>query len=103
MDEDDTLPETGVGAAEKSRNPFGKRSVGNYHTFLSTPTVGQNKSSLRTLNSTVPVVPQYVKCSENPCVFDRSDHPAVILKECYTMVVSPCIDGYDFSRCLMDG
>ncbi|KAK1609927.1 hypothetical protein QYE76_033600 [Lolium multiflorum] len=32
-----------------------------------------------------------------------SDHPAVIPKECYALVVSPRIDGYDFSKCLMDG
>ncbi|KAK1665343.1 hypothetical protein QYE76_053502 [Lolium multiflorum] len=36
------------------------------------------------------------------CTFDRSDHPAVIPKECYALV-SPRIDGYDFSKCLMDG
>ncbi|KAK1662312.1 hypothetical protein QYE76_050471 [Lolium multiflorum] len=28
---------------------------------------------------------------------------AVIPKECYALVVSPRIDGYDFSKCLMDG
>ncbi|KAK1644714.1 hypothetical protein QYE76_062519 [Lolium multiflorum] len=36
--------------------------------------------------------PLYVKWSE-PCTFDRSDHPAVIPKECYALVVSPRIDG----------
>ncbi|KAK1667861.1 hypothetical protein QYE76_056020 [Lolium multiflorum] len=45
----------------------------------------------------------YVKWSEKACTFDRSDHPAVIPKECYALVVSPRIDGYDFSKCLMDG
>ncbi|KAK1614879.1 hypothetical protein QYE76_020396 [Lolium multiflorum] len=44
-----------------------------------------------------------VKWSEKACTFDRSDHPAVIPKECYALVVSPRIDGYDFSKCLMDG
>ncbi|KAK1614823.1 hypothetical protein QYE76_020340 [Lolium multiflorum] len=34
---------------------------------------------------------------------NKSDHPAVIPKECYALVVSPRIDGYDFSKCLMDG
>ncbi|KAK1650994.1 hypothetical protein QYE76_068799 [Lolium multiflorum] len=33
----------------------------------------------------------------------REDHPAVVPKECYALVVSPRIDGYDFSKCLMDG
>jgi hypothetical protein len=55
------------------------------------------------LNSTVPAVPQYVRWSETPCTFDREDHPTIIPKECYALVVSPCIDGYDFSKCLMDG
>src|SRR3954466_9144832 len=51
----------------------------------------------------LPVVPQYVKWSKSPCVFNRNDHPAIIPKECYALVVSPRIDGYDFSKCLMDG
>ncbi|KAK1652596.1 hypothetical protein QYE76_070401 [Lolium multiflorum] len=32
-----------------------------------------------------------------------TDHPTVVPKECYALVVSPRIDGYDFSKCLMDG
>ncbi|KAK1644470.1 hypothetical protein QYE76_062275 [Lolium multiflorum] len=31
------------------------------------------------------------------------DHPVIVPKECYALVVSPRIDGYDFSKCLMDG
>ncbi|KAK1643130.1 hypothetical protein QYE76_060935 [Lolium multiflorum] len=41
--------------------------------------------------------------SETPCTFDEKDHPTVIPKECYALVVSPRIDGYDLSKCLMDG
>ncbi|KAK1642902.1 hypothetical protein QYE76_060707 [Lolium multiflorum] len=41
--------------------------------------------------------------SEVPCTFDRKDHPTIVPKECYALVVSPRIDGYDFSKCLMDG
>ncbi|KAK1646652.1 hypothetical protein QYE76_064457 [Lolium multiflorum] len=33
----------------------------------------------------------------------REDHPVIVPKECYALVVSPRIDGYDFSKCLMDG
>ncbi|KAK1621335.1 hypothetical protein QYE76_026852 [Lolium multiflorum] len=73
MDEDDASPEPKEGTAANKSNPF------------------------------VPAVPQYVKWSEKACTFDRSDHPAVIPKECYALVVSPRIDGYDFSKCLMDG
>ncbi|KAK1616040.1 hypothetical protein QYE76_021557 [Lolium multiflorum] len=93
MDEDDASPEPKEGTAANKSNPFGKKSVGTYHTFLGTPTVRAKKSALRILNATVPAVPQYVKWSEKACTFDRSDHPAVIPKECYALVVSPRIDG----------
>ncbi|KAK1626862.1 hypothetical protein QYE76_001177 [Lolium multiflorum] len=102
MDEDDASPDPKGGSAAKP-NPFEKKSVGAYHTFLGTPTVCASKSALRILNATVPAVPQYVRWSETPCTFDRQDHPTVIPKECYALVVSPRIDGYDFSKCLMDG
>ncbi|KAK1613314.1 hypothetical protein QYE76_036987 [Lolium multiflorum] len=39
------------------------------------------------------------EASPNP----KEDHPTVIPKECYALVVSPRIAGYDFSKCLMDG
>ncbi|KAK1603674.1 hypothetical protein QYE76_027347 [Lolium multiflorum] len=93
MDEDDASPEPKEGTAANKSNPFGKKSVGTYHTFLGTPTVRAKKSALRILNATVPAVPQDVKWSEKACTFDRSDHPAVIPKECYALVVSPRIDG----------
>ncbi|KAK1580655.1 hypothetical protein QYE76_071959 [Lolium multiflorum] len=102
MDEDDNSPDPKAGSAGKS-NPFDKKSVGAYHTFLGTPTVRATKSATRILNATVPAVPQYVRWSEIPCTFDREDHPAIVPKECYALVVSPRIDGYDFSKCLMDG
>ncbi|KAK1626676.1 hypothetical protein QYE76_000991 [Lolium multiflorum] len=34
---------------------------------------------------------------------NRDNGSSVIPKECYALVVSPRIDGYDFSKCLMDG
>ena len=43
------------------------------------------------------------KWSEMPCTFDREDHPPVVPKECYAQVVQARIDGYDFTKCLMDG
>ncbi|KAK1551489.1 hypothetical protein QYE76_007739 [Lolium multiflorum] len=102
MDEDDNSPDPKSGTAGKS-NPFDKKSVGAYHTFLGTPTVRATKSAARILNAIVPAVPQYVRWSEIPCTFDREDHPVIVPKECYALVVSPRIDGYDFSKCLMDG
>jgi len=103
MEEDESPQDPKEDAADKSGNRFGKRAHASHHTFLGTPSVRQKKSALRALNATVPAVPQYVKWSEIPCTFDRSDHPAFVPKECYAMVVSPRIDGYDFSKCLMDG
>ncbi|KAK1648258.1 hypothetical protein QYE76_066063 [Lolium multiflorum] len=103
MDEDEASSDPKEGSAANKSNPFVKKSAGAYHTFLGTPTVRAKKSALRILNATVPAVPQYVKSSENPCTFDRADHPAIIPKECYALVVSPRIDEYDFSKCLMDG
>ncbi|KAK1665804.1 hypothetical protein QYE76_053963 [Lolium multiflorum] len=53
MDEDDASPEPKEGTAANKSNPFGRKSVGNYHTFLGTPTVRAKKSALRILNATV--------------------------------------------------
>ncbi|KAK1680059.1 hypothetical protein QYE76_040907 [Lolium multiflorum] len=64
---------------------------------------GAGRGQARGHRCRIPRPPNYVKWSEKACTFDRSDHPAVIPKECYALVVSPRIDGYDFSKCLMDG
>ncbi|KAK1643110.1 hypothetical protein QYE76_060915 [Lolium multiflorum] len=93
MDEDEASPDAKEGPAANKSNPFVKKSAGAYHTFLGTPTVRASKSALRILNATVPAVPQYVRWSETPCTFDRQDHPTIIPKECYALVVSPRIDG----------
>jgi hypothetical protein len=103
MNEEDASPDPKEGSAANKSNTFIRKSVGAYHSFLGTPIVRTNKSSLRILNATVPAVPQYVRWSETPCTFDRADHPTIIPKECYALVVSPRIEGYDFSKCLMDG
>ncbi|KAK1686207.1 hypothetical protein QYE76_047055 [Lolium multiflorum] len=79
MDEDDASPDPKEGSAAKP-NPFVKKSAGAYHTFLGTPTVRASKSALRILNAT-----------------------AGCAAECYALVVSPRIDDYDFSKCLVDG
>ncbi|KAK1628715.1 hypothetical protein QYE76_003030 [Lolium multiflorum] len=64
MDEDDNSPDPKAGSAGKS-NPFDKKSVGAYHTFLGTPTVRTSKSATRILNAIVPAVPHgydFSKC-----------------------------------------
>ncbi|KAK1611959.1 hypothetical protein QYE76_035632 [Lolium multiflorum] len=57
----------------------------------------------QTYESTETCLHTRIRWSEVPCTFDREDHPAIVPKECYALVVSPRIDGYDFSKCLMDG
>ncbi|KAK1694614.1 hypothetical protein QYE76_011311 [Lolium multiflorum] len=86
MEEDDVSPDPKEGTAANKSNPFGKKSVGAYHTFLGTPTVRAKKSALRLLNATVPAVPQYVKWSEKAYTLNMSNHLAVIPKECYALV-----------------
>ncbi|KAK1665070.1 hypothetical protein QYE76_053229 [Lolium multiflorum] len=80
MDEDDPSPDPKEASAANKSNPFVKKSVSAYHTFVGTPT-----------------------WSKKTCTFDRSNYPTIIPKECNALVVSLRIDGYDFSKCLMDG
>jgi hypothetical protein len=58
---------------------------------------------MRSLNATVPKIRQYVRWSKVPVQWSRKDHPEHILDGYYTMVVNPLIQGYEFSKCLMDG
>ncbi|KAK1668522.1 hypothetical protein QYE76_056681 [Lolium multiflorum] len=85
---------------QTSPTPLAER-VSELTTPSSEPQLSAKKSALRILNATFGCAAD-VKWSEKACTFDRSDHPAVIPKECYALVVSPRIDGYDFSKCLMD-
>ena len=65
MDEDEAKSEPKGDVAAKSKNPYEKKSNGCFHTFLGTPSAKAKKSALRSLNATVPPVPQYVKWSKN--------------------------------------
>ncbi|KAK1605602.1 hypothetical protein QYE76_029275 [Lolium multiflorum] len=60
MEDDEAPMDPKEGSATDKFNPFGKNSVGAYHTFLGTPTVRAKKSALRILNTTLSAVPQYV-------------------------------------------
>ena len=102
MDEDEPKPSEKSDDAGKSKNPFQQKKAV-FHTFLATPSVKAQKSAMRALNATVPKVPQYVKWSENPITWDRQDHPDVIPRGFLALVVNPMIDGYEFTKCLMDG
>ena len=71
MDEDKASPEPKGDSAAKSKNPYDKKSVAAFHTFLGRPTAKAKKSTLRALNATLPKVPQYVKWSENSITWSR--------------------------------
>jgi hypothetical protein len=102
MEEDKPKLEAKADAEGKLKNPYVKKS-GVFHTFLGTPMAKAKRSALRALNVTVPKVPQYVQLSEKPIRWDRSDHLELIPPGCYAMVVNPLIDGFEFTKCLMDG
>jgi hypothetical protein len=84
-------------------NPFKSTKKGAFHTFLGPPTAKAQRATMRSLNATVPKVRQYIRWSEMPVQWSRDDHPEHILDEYYAMVVNPLIQGYEFSKCLMDG
>ncbi|KAK1613426.1 hypothetical protein QYE76_037099 [Lolium multiflorum] len=74
------------------------------------PAAKEARARTRTKRRTVPKPWMRMTLRRNPRRVPQltsqplwSDHPAVIPKECYALVVSPRIDGYDFSKCLMDG
>ena len=102
MEEDEPKQVEKPDVGGKSQNPYEKKK-GVFHTFLGTPTAKAQKSALRALNATVPKVPQYVNWSEKSILWDRSDHPEVIPRGYYAMIVNPLIDGIEFTKCLMDG
>jgi hypothetical protein len=85
-------------------NPFKNTNKnGAFHTFLGPPTAKAQRATMRSLNATVPKVRQYVRWSEVPVHWSRDDHPEHIPDGYYAMVVCPVIQGYEFSKCLMDG
>src|SRR3954471_9550580 len=86
----------------KGKNPFEKKDAF-YHTFLGTPTIRQQKTSMRILMATLPPVPQYLRWLEIPITWDRKDHPDLNPTENqYAMVINPQIDGNEFTKCMVD-
>jgi hypothetical protein len=104
MDEDPApkLAEKAEGGAGTS-NPYKSTKKGAFHTFLGPPTAKAQRAAMRSLNATVPKVRQYIRWSEMPVQWSRDDHPEHIPDRYYAMVVNPLIQGYKFSKCLMDG
>jgi hypothetical protein len=95
MDEDETFPKPKGDSITESKNPSDKKSE--------RPTAKAKKYAMQIFNATLPEVSQYVKWSEKSITWTREDHPKLIPKEHYVLVVNLMIDGYDFSKCLMDG
>jgi hypothetical protein len=84
-------------------NPYKSTKKGAFHTFLGPPTTKGAGAAMRSLNATVPKVHQYVQWSEMSVQWSRDDHPEHIPDGYYAMVVNPMIQGYEFSKCVMDG
>jgi hypothetical protein len=84
-------------------NPYKNTKKGAFHTFLGPPTVKAQRAAMRSLNATMSKVRKYVRWSEMPVQWSHEDHPEHIPDGYYTMVVNPLIQGYEFSKCLMDG
>jgi hypothetical protein len=104
MEEDPASKPSGKTEARASgSNPFKNSKKGAYHTFLGPPTAKAHRAAMRSLNATVPKVRQYVRWSKVPVHWCLKDHPEHIPYGYYTMVVNPLIQGYEFSKCLMDG
>jgi hypothetical protein len=89
-----------VGTGNPFKNTNKKRA---FHMFLGPPMAKAQRAAMRSLNATVPKICQYVRWSEVPVHWSRDDHPEHIPDGYYAMVVCPVIQGYEFSKCLMDG
>jgi hypothetical protein len=51
-----------------------------------------------------PATPEYLKWSEVPITFDRSDHPDFVQKPgWYPLIVSPIVKDVKLNRVLIDG
>src|SRR3954469_22196154 len=76
MDED-VDPKHAAKSDGKGKNPFEKKTAV-FHTFLGTPTVRQQKTSMRILMATLPPVPQFLRWSDIPITWVMKDHPYLI-------------------------
>jgi hypothetical protein len=83
-------------------NPCKNTKKGAFHTFLGPLTAKAQQAAMLSLNATVPKVRQYVQWSEMSVQWSREDHLEHIPEGYYAMIVNPLIQGYEFSKCLMD-
>jgi hypothetical protein len=104
MDEDPaSKPAEKAEGGTGTGNPYKSTKKGAFHTFLGPPTAKAQRAAMRSLNATIPKVRQYVRWSEMPVQWSHDDHPEHIPDGYYAMVVNPLIQGYEFSKCPMDG
>jgi hypothetical protein len=106
MEEDHTpKPAEKAKGGTGTGNPYKNTKKGDFHMFLGPPKAKAQRAAMRSLNAIVPKVRQYVRWSEMPVQWSREYHQEHISDEYYAnaMVVKPLIQGYEFSKCLMDG
>jgi hypothetical protein len=103
--EEDPTPKTSEKpkAGTSGSNPFKNPEKGAYHIFLGPPTAKAQRAAMRSLNAIVPKIHQFVRWSETPIQWSHDDHPRHIPEGYYAMVANPLIEGYEFTKCLMDG
>ena len=77
---------------------------GQYHVFTTSLCKRDQKVHKRAVNSIEPVVPRYLRWSEQPIVWSREDHPIRVDNPGQlALVVAPQVGGYKFTKVLMDG
>jgi hypothetical protein len=64
----------------------------------------KQKLTTREVMVVIPATPEYLKWSDVPIAFDRSDHPDFIPKSGrYPLIVNPIIKDVKLNRVLVDG
>ena len=77
---------------------------GQYHVFTTSLCKRDQKLHKRAVNAVEPVVPRYLRWSEQPIVWSREDHPPRVDNPGHlALVVAPQVGGYKFTKVLMDG
>jgi hypothetical protein len=74
MDEDEPKPAEQVDVT-KSKKSYENLKSGVFHNVLDTPTQKSQKTAIKMLNASILKTPRYIKWSEKPIIWDRSNHP----------------------------
>ena len=77
---------------------------GQYHVFTTSLCKRDQKLHKTAVNAVEPGVPRYLRWSEQPNVWSREDHPPRVDNPGQLALVgAPQVDGYKFTKVLMDG